>query len=269
MLQTDDFQSGTSEGWTDGVLMSPTVQTTGGPAGIGDAFLMISTSSPIGPGSKLATFNTGPDWVGDYANLNASSVTVDLMNPTGSSMVEMRLVLFGPLNTSQRWTSTISTAVLSDSIWRNYEFSLAEEELTSVGSASNYGDMIDSVVRIMLRHDMGAPSNGGTPVSASLGIDNVSLVAGSPLLPADFDGDGDVDSEDLARWEGDFGANGNSDADGDLDSDGADFLVWQQQFSNGVPPIAASQTVPESSTVVLLGGLAAVSILARCRRCAV
>ena len=31
---------------------------------------------------------------------------------------------------------------------------------------------------------------------------------------ADFDGDGDVDGNDLAQWEGDFGLNGDSDADG-------------------------------------------------------
>ncbi len=48
---------------------------------------------------------------------------------------------------------------------------------------------------------------------------------------ADFDNDGDVDGNDLAQWEGDFGLNGDSDADGDADSDGADFLAWQRQFT--------------------------------------
>ncbi len=52
--------------------------------------------------------------------------------------------------------------------------------------------------------------------------------------PADFDNDGDVDGNDLAQWEGNFGPNANADADGDLDSDGADFLAWQRQFTGSL-----------------------------------
>ncbi len=58
--------------------------------------------------------------------------------------------------------------------------------------------------------------------------DIISTVA-SPS-PADFDGSTVVDGLDLAQWQGDYGANGNSDADGDGDSDGADFLAWQRSF---------------------------------------
>lgn len=54
---------------------------------------------------------------------------------------------------------------------------------------------------------------------------------------ADFDKSGGVDTADLARWEGDFGLNADSDADNDLDSDGIDFLAWQRQF--GQAPGAA------------------------------
>ena len=82
---------------------------------------------------------------------------------------------------------------------------------------------------------------------------NPTSVVLSVLTPhsADFDLDGDVDSDDLAQWQGDYGANGDSDADGDGDSDGADFLAWQRQFGSGVDPVAASQIVPEPSDVVL------------------
>ena len=61
---------------------------------------------------------------------------------------------------------------------------------------------------------------------------------------ADFDVDGDVDAEDLAQWQGDFGANDFSDADDDGDSDGADFLAWQQQLGAPAPPTPAA-AVPE------------------------
>ncbi|NOZ40059.1 MAG: hypothetical protein GXP24_07525 [Planctomycetes bacterium] len=77
-------------------------------------------------------------------------------------------------------------------------------------------------------------------------------IATVDFLSADFDEDFDVDGDDLAQWEGDYGLNGNSDADGDGDSDGADFLTWQRQFGLGVPSLASSQTVPEPSAIVLL-----------------
>ncbi len=52
--------------------------------------------------------------------------------------------------------------------------------------------------------------------------------------PADFDNDGDVDGNDLAQWEDNFGADANADADSDGDTDGADFLAWQRQFTGSL-----------------------------------
>lgn len=82
-------------------------------------------------------------------------------------------------------------------------------------------------------------------------------------IPGDFDGNGFVDANDLAQWQGDFGLNGDSDADGDDDSDGDDFLIWQSQLGNGVPPLASSQAVPEPTTsILLLLGFGWVALLA-------
>ncbi|MDZ4657702.1 MAG: hypothetical protein SH868_09020 [Bythopirellula sp.] len=49
------------------------------------------------------------------------------------------------------------------------------------------------------------------------------------LSPANFDGDLDVDSEDLARILSSYGINAGGDVDGDGDTDGRDFLAYQQQ----------------------------------------
>ncbi len=72
-------------------------------------------------------------------------------------------------------------------------------------------------------------------------------VGAGPLISGDFDGNGIVDAVDLARWQGDFGINGDSDADEDGDSDGADFLAWQQNFGT-----SAISAVPEPATWLLL-----------------
>jgi hypothetical protein len=74
-------------------------------------------------------------------------------------------------------------------------------------------------------------------------------------LSADFNGDGIVDAEDLAKWRDDFGPNDGSDADGDGDSDGADFLDWQQELSVAVALAISPVIVPEPSmsTSLMLG----------------
>lgn len=73
-------------------------------------------------------------------------------------------------------------------------------------------------------------------------------------LSGDFNGDGEVDGDDLNEWKNGFGDAGNGDADNDGDSDGADFLAWQRNLGIGVP-VAPAAAVPEPSawTLVTLG----------------
>jgi hypothetical protein len=90
------------------------------------------------------------------------------------------------------------------------------------------------------------------------------VVVNAPMFSADFDSDGDVDSADLVQWQGDYGINGDSNADNDGDSDGADFLAWQQQL--GSPAVvAATHSVPEPATAVLLAASAALAVGGRRR----
>ena len=74
-----------------------------------------------------------------------------------------------------------------------------------------------------------------------------------PLLATDFDGDGDVDADDLAEWLSNFGSANPSagDADFDGDVDGSDFLSWQRDLGQSLPPAGAT-SIPEPSTVALL-----------------
>jgi hypothetical protein len=64
-------------------------------------------------------------------------------------------------------------------------------------------------------------------------------------VPGDFDGDGDVDGNDLTDpavgWNARYGT----------DLDGADFLVWQQNYGTGVALIGAT-AVPEPTALALV-----------------
>jgi hypothetical protein len=87
------------------------------------------------------------------------------------------------------------------------------------------------------------------------------------VLGGDFNEDGDVDGDDLARWLASYGAEGFpahdvGDADADLDVDGRDFLVWQRQVGRTA---GEAQGTPEPASGVLVA-LAAMRCLRAGRR---
>jgi hypothetical protein len=77
--------------------------------------------------------------------------------------------------------------------------------------------------------------------------------------PADFTHDGVVNSLDLMRLRGHFGATGQfdntlGDADADGDIDGRDFLVWQRNLGATTPTVAVPE--PASLHLVAIAALA-------------
>jgi len=260
--QLDDFQSGTLEGWSG--ALSLTLENNGGPDGTGDAFLHVTSTGGIGPGSHLAAYNGDSNWIGDLDALGAAFVEVDLMCPEDSVPLEMRLVLFGPVadpeNLNNRWTSSTAAAVPNDGIWRTYSFSLAEVDLTRVGISATYDAMIADVLRVMLRHDAISPSFGGTPVAAELGVDNLRYVPAVVL--GDMNQDGNLTSEDVALF---VEALTNplayaaralplpAETVGDVNQDGRFDLADNSSFSALFvsPTTSATEPVPEVSTIAM------------------
>lgn len=94
--------------------------------------------------------------------------------------------------------------------------------------------------------------------------------AGAGGTAGDFNGDGNVDMEDLAAWRIGFGetvdamlADGDADNDGDVD--GGDFLLWQRNLGAGDG--AAAMAAPEPSGIfMLLAGVLSALVGLRSRR---
>ena len=298
-LPSFGFDNGATGGWTAGRPSArPEVKPSGGPTGDNDSFLFVTAHGANGPGSIPATFNNGPDWVGDFSTPGITGLSVDIMNEVTSSPLSMRLVLFGPGNTDNRWTSTELTSVPNDGEWRNYVFPISETDLTLVLGSSTYDQVIGDVVRIMLRQDTGTPSASGTQVSASLGIDNIALLAGLPLdcdadglvgvsdldcanaagitadllanlnlLPGDLDGMDGVAFADFLMLSGNFGTDKSKYTEGNIDGIGgvefADFLLLSSNFGK---PTGAPATVPEPCGCVLFASGLLVASLRRRRQ---
>lgn len=90
----------------------------------------------------------------------------------------------------------------------------------------------------------------------------INILAGNSALPGDFDGDSDVDGDDLPLWEAGYGTEpgatpGDGDADADGDVDGLDFLTWQRVASGGTAATPAVNAIPEPSSLLLVTGLLA------------
>jgi hypothetical protein len=89
-------------------------------------------------------------------------------------------------------------------------------------------------------------------------IDNVSLLRRDII--GDFNGDGNVNGDDLLAWKASFGQSSAADADGDGDSDGVDFLAWQRHFGEThANAVAAATGVPEPASSALILAWLAVS----------
>lgn len=83
----------------------------------------------------------------------------------------------------------------------------------------------------------------------------VFRVATDAVTPGDFDVDADVDADDLAVWQANFGTSGSL--------DGADFLAWQRNlgWDAAAPSFGSGAAAPEPSSVISMvfavaGGLA-------------
>lgn len=187
--------------------------------------------------------------------------------------------LIAPTNSFSNERVFISDASENGNHWLYVELSGPTDNTTGIGAALyatiNEGTPEERTIRREANTNAGTFNQSDLPVHFGLGdvslIDELRIVWPdgtvqiindvtadqylSVTTPGDYDGDGDVDADDLAEWTADFGINNGSDANLDGQSSGFDFLAWQQQFGNGVTPLSAAEAVPEPTSASLLLGL--------------
>ena len=195
--QIDDFQDGTTQGWSVGGVspLPPVNVSSGGPDGVGDAYLELGSHGGSGPGSRLAVDNA-LQWTGDYLNGGFTHIVLDA-SLFSSRSVSLRLALSGP---GGAFASADPVVVTPSGGWQLVEFSLAPEDLIAVSQNATLELTLLNVTSLRLFHSSGPPGlpAGGIPngetIAAILGVDNIEvvpepsswlmLVAGSGLLSA-------------------------------------------------------------------------------------
>ena len=95
-------------------------------------------------------------------------------------------------------------------------------------------------------------------LAADWARENLEMLT-SPVLPGDYDGDGDVDGADFQVWRSDYGSTGmalRSDGNTDEVVDGADYTVWRDNLGATAalaPANLTASTVPEPAAALIAG----------------
>ncbi|WP_428303707.1 glycoside hydrolase family 76 protein [Lacipirellula sp.] len=213
---------------------------------------------------------------GDYALVNAAgdaiAVQLEFFAATGNAANLQEAQRIAGRSLTRYFNST--TGALNDEGFWAFELADALCELTRVDGNPLWRTRTVNALRWL--HDNRRDPNGhydalwgrgGTQTTAltSWDLNDNAAVARAFLqaaltepLPGDFNADGVVDADDLARWKGGFGLTGSAllsqgDADRDRDVDGADFLIWQRHFGEQTLVSTAFTTVPEPHSLALIG----------------
>ena len=194
--QIDNFEDGTLQGWAMGI---PSVTTSfmtnitdGGPAGVGDSYLEVTSDSSVSFGGSRLTFFNRSQWTGDYTAAGITAVAMDLKNFSPSEALNMRLAInggFGPSTsmTGGVFTSAASISLDSGSGWTRAVFSLLPDDLIAISGGiggNTAGNDVQATLANVLELRLlnsATPHWSGLRATATLGVDNIRVV---PLPPA-------------------------------------------------------------------------------------
>jgi hypothetical protein len=172
--QLDDFEDGTTMNWANGVPGALVNINTGGPAGLDDNFLQL-TSDGVGAGGRLTTFNL-QQWLGNYVGQGVTTIEIDLRNQ-GATSLSIRLA-FKSQNTSNA-PGYLSGPILLPvgSGWQHFSISITAANMTAIGGPAPYNTFFTSgVADARIINEVGATNLNGDFIVGQLGIDNIHAV---------------------------------------------------------------------------------------------
>jgi hypothetical protein len=176
--QIDTFQNLTTQGWIAGggpfgqvPPVPPHVVASGGPAGAGDAYLLVTSSGGNGPGSRLSTLNPLGQWAGNYPASGITGIAMDLKN-FGTTDLVIRLLFEDPIPGPpvNEAVSTVGFTLPVGGGWTRAFFPVLASNLTALDGTAAGALSNTTVLRIIHATSAG----DATPVAGILGIDNIT-----------------------------------------------------------------------------------------------
>jgi hypothetical protein len=209
--QVDDFETGTTQGWTSGTPdPTPVVNVPdGGPGGPGDAYLRILSSGGIGAGSRLTAINPA-QWTGNYILAGVARISADVRNQ-GQTQLDLRLMIERDVIAGGQRFVTAPVSVPAGSGWVRATWQVGALNLIpNPGTVTPVDPAValTQVAQLRIFHNP-QPSFPGPELVAELGVDNIRALAAD----VDRDGDGISDASDNCPF---FGNANQLDTDGDL-----------------------------------------------------
>lgn len=173
LLLVDDFQDGTTQGWTSGSANpNPPIWASGGPDGPGDGYLRIESNGLAGPGGNLVAFNTD-QWSGDYAAAGVVAVRAELRN-LGETDLVIRLLVEG---SGGSFLTAAAASLPVGGEWQRVVWPTA-----ALSGIADPGLVLSGVTKLRILH---APTpDDAEPLAGVLGVDDVTALSGDVCLDA-------------------------------------------------------------------------------------
>lgn len=170
--QIDTFEDGTTDQWAIGANASaserPRNVPSGGPAGAGDRYLLVTSKGGTGPDSRLVVQNLSTRWRGNFITAGVGAIDVDLEN-FGTTALPMRMVL-GSGSGNGYVTNAVSLP--ADGQWHHVLFSLDASNMHGFNGPQSYPVFLRSV-GVMRILSEASPGGMGDQIVGSFGADNI------------------------------------------------------------------------------------------------
>ena len=183
--QIDTFQSGTTENWVAGggpfaqtPPVPPHVVLSGGPGGVNDAFLMLTSQGGNGPGSRLTAFNIFGQWADNYLTNGVAAIAMDLKN-FGPTALTIRLEFENPFAGGDEAITNAGIVLNPGTDWVHALFPIGLGDLTAIEGSVAGALGNTSVLRII--HATGLTD--AEPIAGLLGVDNIAARATIAAVP--------------------------------------------------------------------------------------
>ena len=194
----DDFEDGTTMGWfVPGASPLPPINSsTGGPGGLGDAYLQLEANAalpPPGAGTRLSVLNSS-QWTGNFREAGIVAIAMDVFVAEQEGFAEeltLRLLFEdfdGPGPPANLALTLANVVVSAGQGWTTVVFDLSAANLAQAGFGTVEGALTDvDTMRIFHNPDPSFPGPGsGIPtVTTRVGIDNIRAIVEVPE-PATF-----------------------------------------------------------------------------------